>query len=60
MHISSGNTKIDQNLYVMSQIGVGKSNPSETVDIIGNLKLSGNLYSMTNLAVGLSNPSEQI
>jgi hypothetical protein len=38
-----GNTKVSSNVYVMSRLGVGTSNPSTPVHVIGDMRVEGNL-----------------
>lgn len=40
------------------RLGIGTSNPTETIDAIGNFKASSNVYIMSRFSVGNSNPSE--
>ena len=42
------------------KLGVGLSNPSEDVDIIGTIKASSNAYIMNRLAVAHSNPTDAL
>jgi ubiquitin len=56
LHVSSGNAKFDSNIYILQNLGVRTSNPTEVVDIAqGNVKVASNVYIMTRLGVGTSN-----
>jgi hypothetical protein len=44
LDVQAGNVKFGCNLYVMSNLGIGKSNPSYTVDVTGDINFSGTLY----------------
>lgn len=50
------------NLYITNiNLGIGTSNPSESLDIAyGNLKVENNAYVLSNLGIGTSNPSERL
>ncbi len=55
-----GNTKINSNLYVFSNVVIGgSSNPTEMLDVTGNIKTLSNVYAMNRMAVGTSNPIER-
>ena len=52
-----GNTKVRDNLYVLSNVCIGgRSNPSEMVEVDGNIKVNSNVYIGCNLGVNTSNP----
>jgi cytoskeletal protein CcmA (bactofilin family) len=38
-----GNAKISSNIYAMNAIGIGKSNPSYALDVIGDINFTGTL-----------------
>lgn len=42
----------DGNLFVSGEVGIGTTNPTEKLDVIGNLKVSGNMNVTGNLTVG--------
>jgi hypothetical protein len=52
LHVRS-NAKVDGNHYVMSNLGVGTSNPLSTLEVYGNLTTSSNIKS----SVGTLGPS---
>lgn len=39
----TGNVKVSSNMYVMSRLGVGTSNPSVPVHVVGDVRVEGNL-----------------
>jgi hypothetical protein len=39
--VVGGNAKIGSNLYVMSNLGIGKSNPAFALDIVGSINFTG-------------------
>lgn len=41
----SGDIKARSNMYILSSLGVGTSNPTQTVDIIGNTRVTGTFVS---------------
>lgn len=42
-HVARSNAKFDCNLYVMSNMSIGKSNPSAMLDVVGNAIVGSNL-----------------
>lgn len=49
------NAKIDGNVYVMSNLAVGRSNPSRTVDIVGTTRISDTVTLLDDLSIMSNN-----
>lgn len=56
LEVSGGNAKFNSNMYVISRIGVGNSNPTESIDVSGNIKISSNMYVYSKVGLATSNP----
>ena len=41
LDVVGGNVKVGSNLYVMSNLGIGKSNPAFALDIVGSINFTG-------------------
>ena len=60
LELNGGNAKFNSNIYVLQRQSIGKSNPTEALDIIGNLKASSNIYSINRIGIANSNPTEAL
>ena len=49
------NAKIDGNVYVMSNLAVGRSNPSRTVDIVGTTRISDTVTLLDDISIMSNN-----
>ena len=54
------NAKVGCNMYIMSNIGVGKSNPTYTLDVVGGINCTTGLYQNGVAYVGASTTSYQM
>ena len=52
LDIAGGNAKIGSNLYVMSNLGIGKSNPAYALDVVGNINFTGLFYQNGSAFIG--------
>lgn len=55
LHISNGHAKFDCNVFAMGLVGIGLSNPTESLDVIENIRAGYNVYAMNGIGIGTSN-----
>lgn len=62
LDVQNGNAYFDSNVYVMNDLGIGTTTPSEKLDLQdGNAKFGSNIYVLNSVSIGgSSNVSESL